>query len=233
MCHIALKYFFWFCMFFWPHIPSQESHWLDSMCAPLHLKFPAFKGVTRGMSFKHISPSPCYPWYMQVWPGVWSKPIIWETWEQVPQSRLHGVAIIYRRNKRVLNFVQQVSFLLSTEGSLVISRAYPALYLSGTPSQETGTSPPSCLLLENRLYILQLDNKYCVFKFCQSILGYQIESDSNTNGGIGQSSWAFNWSKEMQIFRWNSKVCFYNTNPDPGLRFGFRRIYFNCEIYLK
>ena len=53
----------------------------------------------------------------------------------------------------MLNFAQQVFFLLSTEGSLVIARAYPALYLSGTPSQDTGTRPPSCLLLENRLYI--------------------------------------------------------------------------------
>ena len=44
-------------------------------------------------------------------------------------------------------------FLLSTEGSLVITRAYPALYLGGTPSNETVTSPPSCLLLENRLYM--------------------------------------------------------------------------------
>ena len=35
-------------------------------------------------------------------------------------------------------------------------RAYPALYLGGTPSQETGTSPPSCLLLENRLYMLYI-----------------------------------------------------------------------------
>ena len=39
----------------------------------------------------------------------------------------------------------------SLEGSLVITRAYPALYFGGTPSQETGTSPPSSLLLENRL----------------------------------------------------------------------------------
>ena len=31
------------------------------------------------------------------------------------------------------------------------NRAYPALYLGGTHSQETGTSPPSCLLLKNRL----------------------------------------------------------------------------------
>ena len=54
-------------------------------------------------------------------------------------------------NKRVLNFVQQVFFLLSTEGSLVITRAYPALYLAGTTSHETGTSPPSCLHLDNRL----------------------------------------------------------------------------------
>ena len=53
----------------------------------------------------------------------------------------------------VLNFVQQVFFRLSMDGSLVITRAYPALYLGGTPSQETSTSPPSCLLLKNRLYI--------------------------------------------------------------------------------
>ena len=47
----------------------------------------------------------------------------------------------------------RVFFLLSTEGSLVTIRAYSALYLGGTPSQETGTGPPSCLLLENSLYI--------------------------------------------------------------------------------
>ena len=52
--------------------------------------------------------------------------------------------------KGMLNFVKQVFFLLSTEGSLV-TRAYLALYLGGTPSQETRTSPPSCLLLKNRL----------------------------------------------------------------------------------
>ena len=56
-----------------------------------------------------------------------------------------------RDNKRVFYFIQQVLFLLSTEGSLVIIRAYQALHLGGTPSQETGTSLPSCLLLENRL----------------------------------------------------------------------------------
>ena len=32
-------------------------------------------------------------------------------------------------------------------------RAYIALHLGGTPSQETGTSPPSCLLLKNCLYM--------------------------------------------------------------------------------
>ena len=59
-------------------------------------------------------------------------------------------------HKRVLNFVQQVFFLLSMEGSLVIIRAYPALYIGGTPSQETGTRPPSCPLLENRLYMSKI-----------------------------------------------------------------------------
>ena len=38
-------------MFFKPHLPSPESHWVGSICALLHLKFPAFKGVTRGMSY--------------------------------------------------------------------------------------------------------------------------------------------------------------------------------------
>ena len=48
---------------------------------------------------------------------------------------------------------------LSTEGSLVITRAYPPLYLGGTPSQETGTSPPSCLLLKNRLCLCTIKVK--------------------------------------------------------------------------
>ena len=36
------------------------------------------------------------------------------------------------------------------EGSLVDIRAS---YLSGTPSQKTGTSPSNCLLLDNRLFM--------------------------------------------------------------------------------
>ena len=55
-----------------------------------------------------------------------------------------------------------VPFLLPTKGSLVDKRAYLALYLGGTPSQRTGTRPPSCLLLENRLcishFVTQRDN---------------------------------------------------------------------------
>ena len=51
----------------------------------------------------------------------------------------------------------QIWTLLSTEGSLVITRAYPALYLGGTPSQETRTSPPSCLLLKNRIYVRSIN----------------------------------------------------------------------------
>ena len=34
------------------------------------------------------------------------------------------IPFMKRRNKRVLNFIQQVFFLLSTEGSLVTIRAY-------------------------------------------------------------------------------------------------------------
>ena len=53
---------------------------------------------------------------------------------------------------------------------LKIIRAYSALYLGGTPSQETGTSPPSYLLLENRLYITNMATivalRPCVTDFC-------------------------------------------------------------------
>ena len=48
--------------------------------------------------------------------------------------------------------------LFSMEGPLVDNRDYLSLYLGGTPSPRTGTSQPSCLLLDNRLYIW-------VFKF--------------------------------------------------------------------
>ena len=53
-----------------------------------------------------------------------------------------------------INFIKQVFFLLSAEGSLVDIRAYVALHLGGTPSQETGPSLPSCLLLDNHLYMV-------------------------------------------------------------------------------
>ena len=50
-----------------------------------------------------------------------------------------------------------------------------ALYLSWTPSLKTGTSPPSCLHLHNRLYILcyyfggQINSTFltCTFDFFQ------------------------------------------------------------------
>ena len=63
-------------------------------------------------------------------------------------------------------FVKQVFFLLSAEGFLVDMRAFVALHLGGTPSQETGTSPPSCLILDNCLYIRILHQRsvtLCVY----------------------------------------------------------------------
>ena len=35
-------------------------------------------------------------------------------------------------------------------------RAYIALHLGGTPSQQTGTSPHSCLLLDNCLFMTEI-----------------------------------------------------------------------------
>ena len=72
------------------------------------------------------------------------------------------------KNKKVLNFIKQVFFLLLTEGSLGDIRAYLALHLGGTPSQETGISPPSCLLLENRLYMLWALSFYQLIGGCGS-----------------------------------------------------------------
>ena len=45
------------------------------------LSSPALKGVTCRMDVKHTHthkhfPTPCYPRYMQVQPGAWSKPTI-------------------------------------------------------------------------------------------------------------------------------------------------------------
>ena len=46
-------------------------------CVPTYtLSSPAFNRVTRGMSFKHTFLPLCYPQYMQVRPGAWSKSII-------------------------------------------------------------------------------------------------------------------------------------------------------------
>ena len=45
-----------------------------------------------------------------------------------------------------------VRYTSRLDGWLIIIRAYLAIYLGGTPNQETGTSLPNCLLLENSLY---------------------------------------------------------------------------------
>ena len=61
--------------FYNPTSPPRSSIGLVLSVPLLHLKFPAFKGVTRGMRFKQTSPPLCYPRYMQVRPAAWSKPI--------------------------------------------------------------------------------------------------------------------------------------------------------------
>ena len=60
--------------------------------------------------------------------------------------------------------------------------AYPALYLGGTPSQDTGTSPPSSQLLENRLYISPL--------LCSDIL-------------VWSSFLVFNVSEKSKVVKYN------------------------------
>ena len=102
------------------------------------------------------------------------------------------------KNKKVLNFIKQVFFLLLTEGSLGDIRAYLALHLGGTPSQETGISPPSCLLLENRLYIWRLklyfDFRYlpctCACQAMRDIMsrGWSVEGRFSVQLGLLSSS---------------------------------------------
>ena len=45
------------------------------------------------------------------------------------------------------------TFIKRKETLVQIIRAYTAFYLGGTPSLKTGTRPPSCLLLDNLLYM--------------------------------------------------------------------------------
>ena len=49
------------CMFFWPHLPSPGFLWFRSCAAKLHLKFPAFKGVTCRCAIKTHIPAPLPP----------------------------------------------------------------------------------------------------------------------------------------------------------------------------
>ena len=46
--------------------------------------------------------------------------------------------------KKCVNFVNQVYFHFTTEGSLVDKIDLQAFYLSGTYRHKTGTRPPSC-----------------------------------------------------------------------------------------
>ena len=103
---------------------------------------------------------------------------------QIVNACYWNVDRLFQNDKRVLNFIKQVFFLLSAEGSLVDIRAYIALHLSGTPSQETSSSPPSCLLLDNLEWIFiqskQIDasvdwNRSCFyFQTIQKTLSYVV-----------------------------------------------------------
>ena len=80
------------------------------------------------------------------------------------------------------------------KGSLVITRAYPALYLGGTPSQETGTSPPSCLLLENHLYTYTTDwEKISLYTYNTDWEKIKVSSSDLKIG----PSWKNQWKKEL------------------------------------
>ena len=86
----VIQVFFVFVCFSNPTSPPRNP--IGSVpCVPSYtLSYPAFKGVTRGMSFKHTFPPHCCPWYMQVWPGAWSRPIIWETFTRYPDLEFPG-----------------------------------------------------------------------------------------------------------------------------------------------
>ena len=89
----CLNIFFAFVCFSNPTSPPRSFIGLVPCVPSYTLISPVFKGVTRGMSFKHTSPPLSYPWYMQVRPGAQSRPIIWETWVQVPRSGVPRVKI--------------------------------------------------------------------------------------------------------------------------------------------
>ena len=55
--------------------------------------------------------------------------------------------------KECLTTVRQVFFSFTSGGILSEYLSLPALHLSGTPSLKTNTSPPSCQLLHNWLFM--------------------------------------------------------------------------------
>ena len=79
------------------------------------------------------------------------------TFLPITKSLFYLLVCKYEHFWSVLKTSCQVFFLLSTEVSLVDTKAYLALYLGGTPSQEASTSPPSWLLLNNHLFMYSIE----------------------------------------------------------------------------
>ena len=61
--------------------------------------------------------------------------------------------MINRGNIRVFYYCHTSIHFLYNGGYYSGYQSLQALYLSGTPSQKAGSRPPSCLYLDNRLYI--------------------------------------------------------------------------------
>ena len=112
-----------------------------------------------------------------------------------------------RGNKRVFNH-SQTNVLFFTNGGILGGYSSKLdLHLSGTPSQKTGTSPPSCLLLDNRLYMRA--PSYCSFE-----LGFTTQLFQSCNLLFSptlpcqDSNWGPSWI--LVCSRWHSNVplCF-------------------------
>ena len=70
----------------------------------------------------------------------------------------------------------------------MITKAYTALYLGRTPSHRTGTSSPSCLLLENRLYICDLAQAKMKYFFCGDLFNFLLVLDYHLGEGFSLMS---------------------------------------------
>ena len=84
--------------------------------------------------------------------------------------RQSSIFWLLTKGKSLVNFVNQVFFHLTTEGSLVDKTDLLALYLSGTYCHKTSARPPSCQAPRQPTIHTQMYKGLCVLHWISGIL---------------------------------------------------------------